>query len=507
MEMDSFITKDGKKLRRGYTTGSCAAAASKAAALMLLENREIETVWLMTPRGIGLTLEVKEPARGENFASCGIVKDSGDDPDVTNGMTVYARVEKTDEPHGILVDGGEGIGRVTKPGLDQPVGAAAINSTPRRMITEALLEVMEDAGYGGGLSVVISAPEGVELAKKTFNPRLGIVGGLSILGTTGIVEPMSDEAVAETIRTELSMRAASGRKTVLFVPGNYGADFIKNNLGIDPEAAVTVSNFIGDAFSLAAEAGFLGALLIGHIGKLVKVAGGMFNTHSRWGDCRAEIIAAHAGMCGAPADAVRRIMDSAMTDDMLSILEEAGLREAVMASVTERMGFHLAHQKTIGGMQTGAMTFSNVYGILGATPAAYELLEEIRKESLYVTHCRSRMRGGGPHHAAGKAASRRGGSHHLRRIPRQPGPALLCPSGLRTAGQRENDPGGDRRRGGSGGGCGKNHRPSTEPSGSRCGSSTGWGSPATSPPASARSRGLRRRSGSNTPCPASPSPW
>jgi len=379
--MDSFITKDGKRLRRGYTTGSCAAAASKAAALMLLTGRELETVWLMTPRGIGLTLAVAGTARGEDFVSCGIVKDSGDDPDVTNGMTVYARVEKIPEPHAVLIDGGEGIGRVTKPGLDQPVGAAAINSTPRRMITEALLEVMEDCGYHGGLSVVISAPAGAELAKKTFNPRLGIVGGLSILGTTGIVEPMSDEAVVETIRTELSMRAADGRKSVLFVPGNYGADYVRGELSIDPETAVTVSNFIGDAFSLAAEAGFSSALLVGHIGKLIKVAGGIFNTHSRYGDCRAEIFAAHAGMCGASAEAVRRIMDSAMTDDMLSILEEDGLRGPVMDSVMERMEFHLAHQKTVGTMRTGAVTFSNVYGILGRTPSADEILEEIRKES------------------------------------------------------------------------------------------------------------------------------
>ena len=380
MEMDSFITKDGKRLRRGYTTGSCAAAASKAAALMLLGGGELETVWLMTPRGIGLTLEVRDVTRGDGFVSCGIVKDSGDDPDVTNGMTVYARVERIADPHAVFIDGGEGIGRVTKPGLDQPVGAAAINSTPRRMIAEALREVMEEYGYGGGLSVVISAPEGTELAKKTFNPRLGIVGGLSILGTTGIVEPMSDEAVVETIRTELSMRAADGRKTILFVPGNYGADFIKNELGIDPDTAVTVSNFIGDAFSLAAEAGFEGALLIGHIGKLVKLAGGMFNTHSRWGDCRAEIFAAHAGMCGAPAEIVRRIMDSAMTDDMLAILDEAGLRHAVMAGIMERMEFHLTHQKTIGSLLTGAVTFSNVCGILGKTGSADAILERIRKE-------------------------------------------------------------------------------------------------------------------------------
>ncbi|MBO5127651.1 MAG: cobalt-precorrin-5B (C(1))-methyltransferase, partial [Clostridia bacterium] len=198
--MDSFITKDGKKLRRGYTTGSCAAAASKAAAIMLLSGEILETVYLMTPRGIGLTLTVQKIERKENSVSCGIIKDSGDDPDVTNGMMVYSLVEKMDVPHEIIIDGGKGIGRVTKPGLDQPVGNAAINSTPRRMITEELRQVCEDYGYSGGLRVTISAPAGVEIAKKTFNPRLGIVGGLSILGTTGIVEPMSDEAVVETIR-------------------------------------------------------------------------------------------------------------------------------------------------------------------------------------------------------------------------------------------------------------------------------------------------------------------
>ncbi|MBQ8509475.1 MAG: cobalamin biosynthesis protein CbiD [Clostridia bacterium] len=377
--LDSFITKDGKKLRRGYTTGSCAAAASKAAAIMLLGGKMQESVYLMTPRGIGLTLNVQEIKRGDGFVSCGVVKHSGDDPDVTNGMMVYARVEKTDVPHEIFIDGGVGIGRVTKPGLDQPVGNAAINSTPRRMITEELRQVCEDYGYTGGLRVIISAPDGVEIAKKTFNPRLGIVGGLSILGTTGIVEPMSDEAVVETIRTELSMRAADGKNAVLFTPGNYGADYIKNELHINPEIAVTTSNFIGDAFALAAEFGFRSALLVGHIGKLIKVAGGMFNTHSRYGDCRMEIFASHAGMCGVSADVVRRIMDSAMTDDMLAILEEAGRRQTVMESVMERMDFHLTH-RPVGLMQVGAVTFSNVHGILGKTASADEILEQIRKE-------------------------------------------------------------------------------------------------------------------------------
>ena len=377
--MESFITKDGKRMRRGYTTGSCAAAAAKSAALMLLEDRIIESVHLTTPAGAELDLAVTEIERAPDHVSCGIVKDSGDDPDVTNGITVYARVTRTDEPGVISIDGGEGIGRVTKPGLDQPVGNAAINSVPRRMITRELVSVCEDHGYGGGLEVIISAPAGAEIAKKTFNPRLGIVGGISILGTTGIVEPMSDDAVVETIRTELSMRAAEGRKSVLLVIGNYGADYIRDELHIDPETAVTTSNFIGDAFALAAEAGFRDALLIGHIGKTVKLAGGLFNTHSRWGDCRAEIFASHAGMCGADSSTVRRIMDSAMTDDMLSILDESGLRGAVMKSIMDRTQYLLDHRQT-GAMNTAVISFSKEYGVLGMTDKAEEIMEKIRKE-------------------------------------------------------------------------------------------------------------------------------
>ncbi|MBQ1357758.1 MAG: cobalamin biosynthesis protein CbiD [Oscillospiraceae bacterium] len=377
--MQSFITKDGKRMRRGYTTGSCAAAAAKSAAMMLLEDRRLESVHLTTPGGAELDLPVTDIVMGDGFVSCGIVKDSGDDPDVTNGITVYARVEKTASPHEILIDGGEGVGRVTKPGLDQPVGNAAINSVPRRMMTQELLQICEDCGYNGGLSVIISAPAGVEIAQKTFNPRLGIVGGISILGTTGIVEPMSDDAVVETIRTELSMRAAEGKKSVLLIIGNYGSDFIQDSLRIDPEIAVTTSNFIGDAFRLASEAGFADTLLIGHIGKTVKLAGGLFNTHSKWGDCRAEIFASHAGMCGASRETVARLMDSAMTDDMLSILDESGLREKVMASIMDKTDYLLQH-RPLGAMNTAVVSFSKEYGILGMTAKAEDIMEKIRKE-------------------------------------------------------------------------------------------------------------------------------
>ncbi|MBQ6753352.1 MAG: cobalamin biosynthesis protein CbiD [Clostridia bacterium] len=369
--MKSFITKDGKQLRRGFTTGSCAAAAAKAATAMLLGEKEINTVRLVTPKGTGLDLDITDILISDDRVSCAVVKDSGDDPDVTNGIKVYASVEKA--VSGIEIDGGEGVGRVTRPGLDQPVGAAAINSTPRRMIAEAVAEIAKKHGNTDGFIVTISVPEGTEIAKKTFNGRLGIEGGISILGTTGIVEPMSDEAVVETIRTELSVRRAEGRRNILFVPGNYGADFIRDELGIDPEIAVMTSNFIGDAFDLAAEMGFDSALLIGHIGKLIKLAGGVKNTHSKYGDRRAEIFAECAG---ADEETTKALLSSVMTDDMLDIAEQKGIKEKTLNTIAEKIGENIKTEK----MTTGAIAFSNKSGKLLATADAESLLRAIREE-------------------------------------------------------------------------------------------------------------------------------
>ena len=374
--MEEYIVKDGKKLRLGYTTGSCAAAAAKAAAVMLLTGRRLETVALLTPKGIRLELEVREVETGPDHVSCAIAKDAGDDPDVTNGALIFARVSRREEP-GIVIDGGSGVGRVTKPGLDQPVGAAAINSVPRRMIRENLEEVCALADWSGGLEAVISVPEGERLAKKTFNPRLGIAGGISILGTTGIVEPMSDGALVGTIRAELSQRRAAGDRYVLLTPGNYGSEFIRDGLGLDPALAVQTSNFIGDALDLCRELGFSGALLVGHVGKLVKLAGGMLNTHSRWGDCRMEILAAHAGAAGAPPERLGELLECAACDDALRILREAGVYRETLERVTRRAAFHLS-ARAGEDLEVGTVLFSKVYGILGRTENAEALLNCIR---------------------------------------------------------------------------------------------------------------------------------
>ena len=373
--MEEFIVKGGKKLRLGYTTGSCAAAAAKAAAYMLLTGRRMEQVELATPKGIRLTLPVEEIRTEADRVSCAVRKDGGDDPDVTTGSLIFAEVSRRDGTD-IVIDGGRGVGRVTKPGLDQPVGAAAINSVPRQMIRESMDEVRRLAEDPGGLSAVISVPGGEALAKKTFNPRLGIVGGISIIGTTGIVEPMSEGAIVETIRVELRQRRESGAEYVLLTPGNYGSDFIRDGLGLDPAIGVQTSNFIGDAIDLCRELGFRGALLAGHVGKLVKIAGGMLNTHSQYGDCRMEILAAHAAAAGLRAERTEEILQCAACDDALRILREEGLYEAALARLTERVGFHL-RSKAGESMEIGAILFSKVYGELGRTAEAGALLQKI----------------------------------------------------------------------------------------------------------------------------------
>ena len=374
---DSYVYVNNKKLRRGHTTGTCAAAASKAAAEALLTGRDVTAVKIHTPKGITLELPVEDLRVSEDEASCAVRKDGGDDIDVTHGTLVYSTVRRSDS--GISIDGGKGVGRVTRKGLDQPVGNAAINRVPRSMIREAVEDVMSSVGYTGGMSVVISIPEGEVLAEKTFNPRLGIVGGISVLGTSGIVEPMSETALVNTIRTEMNMRAANGADVIFVVPGNYGKDFSENLPGLDPEDAVKCSNFIGEMLDHACELG-KDVLLVGNLGKLVKVAGGIMNTHSRNADSRMEILAANAAVAGARMDTVLRIMDCISTDDALDVINEEGLIPKVSKLLVDKIEFHMNH-RTGGSIRVGAVLFSSVYGLLGTTSLADHLIDEIREAS------------------------------------------------------------------------------------------------------------------------------
>ena len=371
--MEEYQFSQGKNLRCGYTTGSCATAAAKAAATMLLTGERVAAVRIDTPKGVVLELEPLEVELAEQYVSCAIRKDSGDDPDDTNGVLVFAKVEKVAEP-GVHIEGGVGVGRVTKPGLACAVGGPAINPTPRRMITSEVGSVMEQAGYREGLLVTISIPEGVEIAKKTFNPRLGIIGGLSVLGTSGIVEPMSEKALIETMYVEMRAQKARGNKHLLVFFGNYGEDFTRDVMQLDLEGAVTCSNFVGELLDYAVFLGFETLLLIGHSGKLVKLAQGVMNTHSKYADCRTELFALEAMFHGASIEVGQEIYHCLTTDEVTKILKREQIFEPVMDKVTERIDFYMQH-RVHGKIKTAAFMFSNVYGILGKTKAADELIQ------------------------------------------------------------------------------------------------------------------------------------
>lgn len=370
-------------MRYGFTTGSCAAAAAKAAAYMLLSGRQKNTITIETPKGIPYTADVLEITRGEKAVQCAVRKDGGDDPDITSGALIYAEVSLTDHTRmqatdtRIHIDGGIGVGRVTKPGLDQSVGNAAINHVPREMIAKEVLEVCDLMDYKGNLQVIISVPEGEAIAKQTFNPRLGIVGGISILGTSGIVEPMSNQALLDTIRVELNQRRAEGFDYIAVAPGNYGLDFMKKTYGYDLDKSVKCSNFIGVTIDMAVECGFTRMLLTGHIGKLIKVAGGIMNTHSKEADCRMELLSAFAIHEGAGADVAAKILDCVATEDAVRLLREAGKQQEVMDYAMERIMFYL-NKRAEGRIQIDCIMYDNTFGELAKSKEAdrwFTLLE------------------------------------------------------------------------------------------------------------------------------------
>lgn len=263
-------------LRTGYTTGSCATAAAKAATIGLFKGNIPDEVEIDTPAGITLRLKIIDKQVTDNYADCAVQKDAGDDPDVTNGCKVHARVERTFNDT-IEIDGGEGVGRVTKPGLQVPVGYAAINPVPRSMIENAVREVI---GHSMGAKVVISVPNGRVLGEKTFNPKLGIMGGISIIGTTGIVRPMSEDAFKTSLLCGLDIAGGIGYETVVLVPGSLGERSMLNLVSIPKDQIIQISNFVGFMLNAAWERHFKKIILAGHPGKLVKLLRGDFHTHS-----------------------------------------------------------------------------------------------------------------------------------------------------------------------------------------------------------------------------------
>ena len=357
-----------KKLREGFSTGSCMTGGAAAAALWLTTGTCPEVVEVETPIGRTLYLDVIPKEKGV----CGIVKDAGDDPDVTNGSEVITKVELLPEDGAITFVGGDGIGTVTEEGLKLPVGEPAINPVPRQMTERALRKIIGDRGA----VVTVSIPGGEELAKKTFNPRLGVLGGLSVLGTTGIVRPMSEEAMKDSLLVELDMYARQGHHAILFVLGTTGENALKAQYG-EFRCILQVSNYIGFMIEEAVERGFTDILIGGFVGKLVKVASGTMNTHSHVADGRLETICTHAALHGASRDVIERIYSCVTTKGAMKIVEEEGLTD-IWKDMAERASAHC--RKTAHGMARVGVVFLDAENrVLAESANVPEVLNAVRR--------------------------------------------------------------------------------------------------------------------------------
>lgn len=367
--MAEYIRFGNKKLRKGYTTGTTATAAAKAGALILLGEDAPETIEVTLPEGAVVSLPLAGWEKKGSTGRCWAIKDGGDDPDITTGLEIVAEVTLTQEPE-IIVEGGQGVGRVTQRGLKIPVGEAAINPVPLAMVKSNLKAILPQ---GTGARVVISVPRGEEIAKKTFNPKLGIVGGISILGSTGIVNPMSEEALKESIALELNILHEKGYDEVIYAFGNYGLDFLRSR-GIGNDQVVKISNYIGYMLDKAMDIGIKRILLSGHIGKMIKVAGGIFNTHSRNADCRLEIITAYAGLEGADRETLAAIYQCKTTSGALEIVEAQGLGniyKRIVDNVTSRCQSYV-----YGEIEIGTIMFGEGNQLLHMDNGARRFLEE-----------------------------------------------------------------------------------------------------------------------------------
>lgn len=372
--MDDYAYVNGKKLRKGFTTGTCATAATAAAISMILNQDIEEKVTVSTANGVEVTMDIKNPSFGELTASAAVEKDGGDDADATHGLLIYSTVTLLPDSTEIIIDGGEGVGRVTQKGLKCDVGMAAINPTPRAMIEKTARQLL---GPDCGAEIIISVPGGEETAKLTYNSRLGIVGGISILGTTGIVNPMSEDSWKASITIELTMLYNQGYRSVVLAPGNYGEDFATNVLGIPPHRIVNMSNFVGHVLKEVQRIGFTRVLMVGHMGKFVKVAGGIFSTHSKDSDARMEIIMANLALLGAPVELLEKV-DQCITTDAAGTLIEEYHYEEVYQVLVEKMKFRserlLRNRKP--EVSIDVVTFGTEAGYLASTQTLEEIAEE-----------------------------------------------------------------------------------------------------------------------------------
>lgn len=317
----------------GVTTGTVATACSLAALDAIIDSPDIACVKVETPKKT-LDIIIDECKLLSSFKAQAVAhKNPYNDPDVTVNLDIVATVElldKTSEESKVIITGGEGVGIITKPGLQIPVGEYAINPVPRSMIIKNLEDGIPE---GKVAKVTISIPKGEEIAKKTMNPKLGIVGGISVLGTTGIARSMSSEAYKNSIVTQIDVALASGIEDLVFVPGNIGEKLALKNLDITKEQIVQTGNFVGFMFEEAEKRGITKFTYFGHMGKLIKVAGGIFDTKHAVADGRREVMVTHAALCGADRESLQKLYDSKTTDDMMDILEDIDLSLEVSNSI------------------------------------------------------------------------------------------------------------------------------------------------------------------------------
>ncbi|WP_371381758.1 cobalt-precorrin-5B (C(1))-methyltransferase CbiD [Sporomusa aerivorans] len=353
-------------MRKGITTGTCAAAAAKAAVLAW-QGKTATKVEVISPQGTVLVAPVAESRAIAGGGIAWIIKDAGDDPDITNGVKITAEVTITDEP-GVVIKAGSGVGTVTKPGLAVPVGEPAVNPGPRQMITRAVSECLP---AGKGAIVTVSIPDGEKLAARTLNPILGISGGLSIIGTTGIVEPMSEEAFKNSLVPQISVVQALGYQDIVFAPGKIGQDIAINRYGLPAAAVVQTSNFIGHMLEHAVKYGMHRVLLFGHLGKIVKVSAGIFHTHNRMADARLETLAAYMAACGAPQAAVAEVLGSTTTEAAMPIIARYNLT-GVYNLLAERAS-ERAKRYVFGDLTVGTVIVTLQGDILGLDQTAREI--------------------------------------------------------------------------------------------------------------------------------------
>lgn len=371
-----------KKLREGVSTGSCMTGGAAAAAIWLTTGKCPDIIRVDTPVGKTLYLDVIPKAPG----TCGIVKDAGDDPDVTHGSEVITTVELLEEKGEIRFVGGEGVGTVTQEGLKLPVGEPAINPTPRAMTVKALRKIIGERGA----VVTVTIPGGSKLAGKTFNPRLGIVDGLSVLGTTGIVRPMSEEAMKDSLLAELDMYASQGHTSILFVLGTTGENALKAQFG-GFWCILQVGNYVGFMIEEAVERGFTHILIGGFVGKLVKVASGTMNTHSHVSDGRIETICTHAALHGAPGEVIRRIYDCLTTRSAMQIVEEEGLND-IWQDMAEKASFYC--KRAAHGKAEVAVLFLDADNqILARSKNVSLVLEKVQKPPKPLMYCQNENSG------------------------------------------------------------------------------------------------------------------